>query len=225
MKATEYEFEPLPGLPAQLPAGETILWQGAPAWRSLARRVFHADKVAAYFCLLALWRAGAAFADGRSGAEAAGSCLWLVPPAAAAIGLLVLLAWLTARTTIYTITSRRVVMRYGIAFPATVNLPFRAVASADLKRYPDGTGDIPLALMGPDAIAYLYLWPRTTLAPQVATADAPRRSRGGTGSWRSGASARVVRRRGRREERRYPRSRNDGGDALSGRGGVNGRRT
>lgn len=159
MKATEYESEPVRGLPAELPAGETILWQGAPTWRSLARRVFHVRKVAIYFGLLALWRVGAALADGATVADAAGSALWLVPPALVAIGLLVLLAWLTARTTVYTITSSRVVMRYGIAFPACVNVPFKVIASADLKQYADGTGEIPMALKGPDTVAYFYLWP------------------------------------------------------------------
>ena len=39
---------------------------------------------------------------------------------------LALLAWLLARTTIYTITDQRVVMRFGVALPMTFNLPFAA---------------------------------------------------------------------------------------------------
>ena len=31
----DVDFEPVPGLPAPLPAGETLLWQGAPDWRDL----------------------------------------------------------------------------------------------------------------------------------------------------------------------------------------------
>ncbi|MEY3475503.1 MAG: hypothetical protein RL087_1961, partial [Pseudomonadota bacterium] len=30
----EHEFEAAPGLPAPLPVGERILWQGAPQWRA-----------------------------------------------------------------------------------------------------------------------------------------------------------------------------------------------
>ena len=41
MKITEYESEPIPGLPEQLPQGEKILWQGAPKWQSFAKHVFH----------------------------------------------------------------------------------------------------------------------------------------------------------------------------------------
>ena len=37
-------------------------------------------------------------------------------------------------------------MRFGVALPMTVNLPFRLVAGAAIKAWPDGTGDIPLQL-------------------------------------------------------------------------------
>ena len=33
---SEHDSEPLKGLPEALPAGEQVLWQGAPAWRGLA---------------------------------------------------------------------------------------------------------------------------------------------------------------------------------------------
>ena len=46
---TEYETEPVRGLPAPLPAGETLLWQGGPAWWPLARSAFHFDKIADLF--------------------------------------------------------------------------------------------------------------------------------------------------------------------------------
>ena len=69
------------------------------------------------------------------------------------------MAWLSARTTVYTITDRRVVMRVGIVLSVTFNLPFRVIQSAALMTHADGTGDIPLALAGEDRIAYLHLWP------------------------------------------------------------------
>ena len=52
----EHEFEPQHGLPERLPAGEHLLWQGTPDWRVIARRVFHVNKVAAYFALMLGWR-------------------------------------------------------------------------------------------------------------------------------------------------------------------------
>lgn len=152
-------LDPNRGLPEPLPPGETVLWQGAPAWRSLAVRAFHIRTVALYFAALLTWRAGAAIADGTSVAEALGAALSAAPIAVAGLALLALFAWLSARSTIYTITSRRVVIRFGIALPMSVNLPFGMIGSAALKTYPDGSGDIPLALTGERTMPYVLLWP------------------------------------------------------------------
>ena len=62
---TEHDFEPVHGLPAHLPQGERLLWQGAPSWRSLAIRAFHVRKVAIYFGLFGLWQIGSALASGQ----------------------------------------------------------------------------------------------------------------------------------------------------------------
>ena len=48
----EHEFEAAPGLPERLPAGERILWQGAPDWRALALHAFHVRKLAIYFAAM-----------------------------------------------------------------------------------------------------------------------------------------------------------------------------
>ena len=155
----EHEFEPVHGLPERLPPGERQLWQGSPQWQSLARRAFHAGPIAIYFGALLAWRAGAALLAGDTIVQAAIAVLWLAPLALAALGILVLMAWLSARTTVYTITDRRVVMRVGIVLSVTFNLPFRVIHSAALMTYADGTGDMPLTLAGEDRISYLHLWP------------------------------------------------------------------
>ena len=51
----EHEYEPIPGLPAHLPKGETILWQGAPDWQAFARGAMRVRMVTGYFGLLAIW--------------------------------------------------------------------------------------------------------------------------------------------------------------------------
>jgi Bacterial PH domain len=147
------------GLPAPLPPGERLLWQGAPRWDVLARRAFHVGKLATYCGALLLWRLIADLSDGQSPAAAALAALWLTPLVLGVVGIPALLAWLFSRTTVYTITSRRLVLRSGVALPMTLNIPFRVIESAALKSYRDGTGDIPLALAGPDRISYLHLWP------------------------------------------------------------------
>ena len=153
---TEYEYEPVPGLPERLPQGEEILWQGAPRWDVLARRAFQVRKVGLYFLLLVIW---AVAWDIQGGRDPVVSAFWLVVAAALAIGLLTLLARAMARSTLYTITNHRVVMRFGVAIPMTINLPFAKITAAALRDHGDGSGDIPLALAPGTRTSYLVLWP------------------------------------------------------------------
>jgi hypothetical protein len=159
MNVSEHETESAHGLPEPLPAGERILWQGSPRWQSLAVRAFHTRKLAVYFVALLAWRGVAVFADGHSVREAAVAVLWVTPLALAAIGILAILAWYSSRSTVYTVTSERVVMRIGIVLTLTLNLPFRVIESAGLRTYADGTGDITLSLAGKEKIAIIHLWP------------------------------------------------------------------
>lgn len=144
---------PIPGLPGPLPEGETLLWQGRPDWKRLALTAFHLRFVAAWFALLLLW--SAAGGGGMRGVVAT------LIAAGFAIGLLAFLAWAMARATIYSITSKRVVMRYGVALEKCINIPFRIVKSAGLRRFPDGTGDMPLQLdlRKGDRLGWAMLWP------------------------------------------------------------------
>jgi hypothetical protein len=156
---SEFETEYMPGLPERLPEGERLLWQGKPQWRSLAVHAFHARSVAIYFAILIVYRGWTVLSETGSIATTAIAALWVTPLAFGAVGVLLLLAWLSARTTVYSITSRRVVMRFGIALPMTLNIPFRVVDAAALSIRAHGTGDIPLALAGNDRIAFAVLWP------------------------------------------------------------------
>jgi hypothetical protein len=76
-----------------------------------------------------------------------------------AVGLLALVAWATSRTTVYTVTNKRIVMRIGIALPVTFNLPYAKMIRADLAVRKDGSGDIVTTLVPGERIAYLVLWP------------------------------------------------------------------
>lgn len=153
----EHEFEPAFGLPEPLPRGELMLWQGTPDFGDMAVRVFHLRKVVFYFAVLLSARAAQLW---MSDAGAAGmllpTCLALV-----ALAAIVTLAWLTARTTAYTLTDQRVVMRVGIVLTLTFNLPLKTISTASLQATGKGFGDIPLALDGSAHIAWLHLWPHT----------------------------------------------------------------
>jgi hypothetical protein len=82
-----------------------------------------------------------------------------VGAASLALSLLATVAWLTARGTLYTITNRRVVMRIGIVLTITLNLPFKALASAAVRTYRDSSGDIVVDLAGDDRMGWAHLWP------------------------------------------------------------------
>lgn len=157
--AHEHEFEAAEGLPEALPRGERLLWQGRPQVLALARQALHADAVAAYFGLLAAWRLASGLYDGQGWARAGADALGLLLPAVLALSLLLMLAWLMSRTTAYTLTNRRLVMRIGIVLSITFNLPLKRLARVDLRRRAKGYGDLVLTLKPGDRIAYPHLWP------------------------------------------------------------------
>ncbi len=155
----EHEFEASHGLPEQLPADERLLWQGSPDAWAMARDVFHVRSLTVYFCVILTLRAVTAWSNGGTAYDGAMAALLLLPLAVFALAALGLLAWLSSRTTVYTLTNKRVVMRIGIVLTLTFNLPFRTVAAAGLRARKDGTGDIPLQLMAGEKIAFVHLWP------------------------------------------------------------------
>ena len=158
-EAPEHEFEAVHGLPAALPAGENIIWQGSPDVSSFARNAFHIRALAGYFALLLILRGVFAIADGASYIEALRSVAPLFALALIGLGLVWLLAYLASRSAVYTLTDRRIVMRIGIVLSVTFNLPLKTLTAAGLKVNRDGTGDIPLSLQSEFNIAYLHLWP------------------------------------------------------------------
>ena len=153
----EHEFEAAPGLPEKLPAGEHILWQGAPEARALALQVFHVRGLAAYFVAMLLVQA--LYLIGEPGGLELRPLLLSLFTALLALALLGTVAWFAARNTLYTLTNRRVVMRIGIVLTLTLNLPFKGLASAGVRRLADGSGDIVLELAGNDRMGWAHLWP------------------------------------------------------------------
>jgi hypothetical protein len=156
---SEHDFEPIRGLPGVPPEGETILWQGAPDPLLLAQQAFHIRAVGGYFAAMLIWRAGSAVIGGEAPLKALGSAASVTPIALVALALLGFLAWLNSRSTVYTITNRRVVLRFGAAIPKAINIPFGIIEGAALKPESNGCGDLALSLKAPNKIAFLQLWP------------------------------------------------------------------
>jgi hypothetical protein len=155
----EHEYEPVRGLPAPLPEGESILWQGAPDWKLLARRALKVRVLSVYFVLLAVWGVSGGVSAGTPALDIALSTARLCGLGAVAIGLMVAFSVMVARTTVYTITTRRVVLRFGIALPITLQVAFPMIDAAGVHVWANGGGDIALALRPGQKISYLIVWP------------------------------------------------------------------
>lgn len=154
----EHEFEAAHGLPEALPAGETQLWQGSPDALLMARQALHLDLLLVYFGGLLAWRGIGSWYDGEPLGQTLLAMAGMLAMTGLGLGLILTLAWLMARSTVYTITNRRVVMRVGVVLSITFNLPFAQIASAGFRAR-GKAGDIVLSLAGSDRIAYLHLWP------------------------------------------------------------------
>ena len=97
-------------------------------------------------------------------AEAPGRIGFEVLRAACAASVPLLLgvayAWAVARGAFYTITTHRVVLKMGVAFSITLNLPFAQIESAGLLMRRDGSGDIALRFVeGTRGLGWFILWP------------------------------------------------------------------
>ena len=142
-------------LPSDVPLGEQVLWHGRPETLGLMRRAFRADFVLAYFIALTIWNAASA-PDAATSALIGAKTLGI---GAAALALLALLAFAHARASLYVLTTRRLVIKAGVALPIFINLPFSQIESAAVKLYADGTADIPVTIAKGQRVAYLALWP------------------------------------------------------------------
>jgi hypothetical protein len=158
-RGREHEFEAQFGLPEALPSDERILWQGQPSVALVAKRIFHLPLLAGYFALMWVWRVVVQLHDGMPLLDALRGSLTLALLAGLALGIIGILARLSATTSVYTVTNKRVVMRIGIVLTVTYNLPLRSIDAAHLLPLRNGQGEIALALRGDTRIAYLNLWP------------------------------------------------------------------
>jgi hypothetical protein len=152
-------FPPQIALPGASPIQETVHWQGGPRWRAAAMRIWHVRATAFYFAVLLAEGVHESLPATPAGALARQGEIALLLIALGAVALLTLLAWLTGRTTTYTITDTHVMMKYGIALRATLLIPFGAIEHVAIRVNPDHTGDLALRLKRDQRVLYPKLWP------------------------------------------------------------------
>ncbi len=145
--------------PAHLPAGETVLWRGKPDWRHLAVDAFGAPWVAFYFVGIGVWHLATTLHDGGTRAQALADFSVVLLPMVLALSLVSVLAWLSARASVFTVTDRRIVMVYGVALPALINLPLDTIEATRLRRGFAGRGDLAFTLPRTGRLSFHQLWP------------------------------------------------------------------
>ncbi len=151
--------------PLRLAPGERLVWQGAPRVRPIALRLYRLPWVAGYGLALMIADAIGARLHGGGPADALQAVVPGALTALGALGIFALLACGTARTTQYTLTDRRLVLRFGLALPATLSIPLHRIAAIAVRVHDDGTGDIAIRTRAGGApgrtLGYLKLWPCT----------------------------------------------------------------
>lgn len=158
MSHDDFAAEPINGLPELPPRGEVILWQGRPNWFRLTVDSLNLWWVVAYFAVLTVWRFITVI-DVLSFERAIIMTLPFVIMTLIVVLLLMLVGFIQARATVYTITNRRVAMRIGAALTVTLNIPYTQIENAAVSVGKVGCGNIALETKGASKFSYLVLWP------------------------------------------------------------------
>ncbi|MDA8585533.1 photosynthetic complex putative assembly protein PuhB [Rhodobacteraceae bacterium] len=158
MHHDDFKFEPVRGLPEALPADEYILWQGAPNPLRLAKDAWALNWILGYFVALAAIRVIMVAPDMSLTAAMAQGLPFLLAGALVAL-IIIGIATVQARSTVYTLTNKRACMRIGAALTMTLNLPYVCIGNAQAAVRSSGLGTVTFELIGDTRLSYLMTWP------------------------------------------------------------------
>jgi hypothetical protein len=147
---------------SRLPAGERVLWSGAPDRRSLARYFLRERWVLLFVCLTFLVQAADVLQRDFPMQRLGGVAILNGALALIAIGSIRFFAVRLEKTSKYVVTDRRVYFNIGIVLRADANVPFSAVDGVDLLRRADGSADLMVSLTAGKEIPWLLLFPHMT---------------------------------------------------------------
>lgn len=158
MHHDDFKFEPVRGLPEALPPGEEILWQGSPNPLRLAKEAWCLNWVIGYFIALAIYRVGVSSITESLTTSMGHGIPFLIGGLIAAL-IIYGIAYVQARSTVYTLTNKRAAMRIGAALTMTLNLPYVCIGNATARIRKSGIGTIAFELTGETRLSYLMTWP------------------------------------------------------------------
>jgi hypothetical protein len=149
---------------SRLPAGERVLWSGAPDQRSLARYFLRERWVLGFVAVSfaigvgdALQHGGGNMVPRLVGVSTLSAILAIV-----AIVSIRFFAWRIAKSSKYVITDKRVFFNIGMVLRADANIPYSSVDGVDLLRRSDGSADLMVSLSDAKEIPWLLLFPHMT---------------------------------------------------------------
>ncbi len=148
---------------SRLPAGERVLWSGAPDQRSLAR-YFLRERWFLAFVLFSFSLGAAEALQHTEGTwpRVVGVATLSAIMAVIAVVSIRVLAWQMARSSKYVITDRRVYFNIGIVMRADANIPYSSIEGVDVRRRSDGSADLIVSLSDEQEIPWLLLFPHMT---------------------------------------------------------------
>ena len=158
MSQDDFAFEPIRGLPERPPEGEVILWQGQPNWWRLTVESLNIYWVLGYFAFLFAWRF-ISVSDIMPLEQAFKVSFPFLVLASIVAALLIIVGYIQAKTTVYTITNKRIVMRIGAALTLTLNLPFTEIENAAIASSSKNFGSIAIDTKNDAKFSFLVLWP------------------------------------------------------------------
>ena len=138
---------------------ERTLWEGGPSFTSMVLRLYHIRAVAVYGIMLTLADLVQAKLHGQTLWPALSATIPGMLTTLGTVAIFAALAWCSARTTRYTITTHRVIMQCGLALPKTISIPLPQIASVAVRVRADGAGDVTLKPQPGSTLMFLKLWP------------------------------------------------------------------
>jgi len=107
---------------------------------------------------LAVWRVIVSSSDVPFGTALGHGIPFLIGGLIACL-ILIGIAAVQARSTVYTLTNKRAAMRIGAAMTMTLNLPYVCIGNANASVRKSGIGTIAFELTGQTRLSYLMTWP------------------------------------------------------------------
>jgi len=141
-----------------IPEDEKIIWYGRPDLRRFCLTALGLKYIFFYLIIIFFSILYARFGDFNFIKIVQVLFPYLISSFLAVL-LLIIIGTSQVLPTIYVITSRRVIIRSGLALIFMLNVPFDKIASIDKNHYSDGSGNISFKLISNKRVPFFASWP------------------------------------------------------------------